>query len=190
MAEIVKYGLISSFPLFQKLFNNHAKWKARDREFVQEIIYDSISIKKEVVESDFQETSMRRILNFGHTIAHAIETLENYGIAHGEAVAIGILVESYLSYKMGLLQKLEWERIEPILHCFNFPMQLSSSITLENVHACMRSDKKAKNALPRFVLLQEIGKAAAFDRSYCTEIEEPLLNEGLTWMLDRLRDPK
>jgi 3-dehydroquinate synthase len=189
MAEIVKCGLISSPPLFQKLFTHQAKWQSRDREFLQEIIYDSISIKKEVVESDFQETGVRRVLNFGHTIAHAIETLENYRISHGEAVAIGMLVESYLSYRMGLLHKQEWERIEPILQLFNFSLQISPSITLERIHSCMSTDKKAKGARPRFVLLQEIGKVEPFDQAYCTEIEEPLLNEGLTWMLERLRNP-
>ncbi len=187
LAEILKHGLIRSPLLFDKLITHQDKWAARDPEFLQEVIYDSFLIKKEVVEADFQENGYRRTLNFGHTIAHAIENLENYQISHGEAVAIGMLVEGMLSHRLGYLTKPQWEQIEQAVKMFAFPLQISPSITFEALVAAMTLDKKAKNAKPRFVLLESIGSTVPFDGAFCTQVEDALLHEVLIWMLSYLR---
>lgn len=189
-AEIIKYGLIRSLSFFQRLVDNRQAWQVRDLSFLQQVIQESILIKQEVVESDFQEAGYRRILNFGHTIAHAIETVENYQISHGEAVAIGMLVEGYLSYQLGFLKKQELEQIDKILHLFHFSLQLSSQVTVEKMISAMAIDKKAKAKKPRFVILKEIGTAVPFRGTYCTEIEDKLLKEVLTWMLAHLKEQK
>lgn len=187
LAEILKHGLIRSALLFDKLIAHRDKWMAREPEFLQEVIYDSFLIKKEVVESDFQENGYRRILNFGHTIAHAIENLENYQISHGEAVAIGMLAEGMLSHRLGHLTKAQWEQIEQAIKAFEFPLQISASVTFEGLVAAMALDKKAKNAKPRFVLLESLGSTVSFNGAFCTEIEDGLLHEVLIWMLSYLR---
>lgn len=187
LAEIIKHGLIRSPKLFQKLIDGHARWVEKDPEFLQEVIYDSFLIKKEVVEADFQETGYRRILNFGHTLAHAIELLENYRIAHGEAVAIGMVAEANLSHKLGLLDKAVCEQIEHILKLYEFPLAVSNKLTFENLLGAMMLDKKAKHAKPRFVLLEAIGSPAAFNGAYCTTIDDALLQEVIISTLSQFR---
>jgi 3-dehydroquinate synthase len=180
-SEIIKYALIHSPALFQQLANNMDKWDARDPIYLQGLINASIAIKQEVIEADFQESGYRRILNFGHTIAHAIETLEDYRISHGEAVALGMLIEGYLSYRLGLLSQDEFEEINALLRLFRFPLHLPPSITLEKLLQAMATDKKAKGAHPRFVLLNGIGSVAPFDGTYCSEVDEKLLAEGFQY---------
>ncbi|MBS0652191.1 MAG: 3-dehydroquinate synthase [Verrucomicrobia bacterium] len=187
LAEIIKHGLIRSPKLFQKLVDGHSLWVKRDHEFLQEVIYDSFLIKKEVVEVDFQETGYRRILNFGHTVAHAIELLENYRIAHGEAVAIGMVAEANLSHKLGLLDKAVCEQIEHVLKLYEFPLAVSDKLTFENLLGAMMLDKKAKQAKPRFVLLEAIGSPAAFNGAYCTTIDDALLQEVIISTLSQYR---
>ncbi len=187
IAEIIKHGLIRSPQLFQKLINGHSLWVKKDPEFLQEVIYDSFLIKKEVVEADFQETGYRRILNFGHTVAHAIELLENYEIAHGEAVAIGIIAEANLSHRLGLLDKAVCEQIDQVLKLFEFPLNISNQVTFENLYEAMMLDKKAKDAQPRFVLLEAIGSPATFKGAYCTTIDNALLQEVLISTLSQCR---
>ena len=187
LAEIIKHGLIRSPKLFKKVLDHHQKLMARDPEYLEEVLYENFLVKKEVVESDFQEAGYRRILNFGHTIAHAIEMLEHYQIAHGEAVAIGMLAEGMLSHRLGLLPKNQWEEIEQILKLYGFPLKISDGITWETLLDAMRLDKKAKGGKPRFVLLETIGSPAAFDGAYCTVVDDRLLQETLTWTLSYLR---
>ncbi|MBX3719814.1 MAG: 3-dehydroquinate synthase [Parachlamydiales bacterium] len=187
LAEIIKHGLIRSPKLFQKLIDGHSQWIKKDPEFLQEVIYDSFLIKKDVVEADFQENGYRRILNFGHTVAHAIELLENYRIAHGEAVAVGMLAEANLSHRLGLLDKAVCEQIEHILKLFEFPLAISDKLTFENLYGAMILDKKAKNAKPRFVLLEAIGSPAAFNGAYCTTIDDAILQEVIISTLSQFR---
>lgn len=187
VAEIIKHGLVHSPQLFQKLIDGHSQWVKRNPEFLQEVIYDSLLIKKEIVEADFQETGYRRILNFGHTVAHAIELLENYRIAHGEAVAIGMIVEANLSHRLGLVDKGVCEQIEQVLKLFDFPLTISAKVSFENLHKAMMLDKKAKHAQPQFVLLEAIGSPAAFNGTYCTTIDDPLLQEALISTLSQFR---
>ncbi len=183
MAEIIKYGLISSPPLFHKLLNENKQWNTRDPEWINEIIYDSFLIKKHVIETDFQESGYRRILNFGHTIAHALETIENYRIPHGEAVAVGMLIEGIISHRMGLLQQEDLEKIKEVLTLYEFPLKISPHVNLERLVARMNVDKKSQSTHPRFVLLKTIGEVVSFDGAYCGEVPECLLEEVLTEVL-------
>ncbi len=187
VAEIIKYGLIRSPQLFQKLIAGHSQWMKKSPDFLQELIYDSFLIKKEVVEADFQETGYRKILNFGHTVGHAIELLENYQIAHGEAIAIGMIVEANLSHKLGLLDEAVCQQLEKILKLFEFPLTISDKVTFENLHSAMMLDKKAKHTQPRFVLLEAVGSPATFNGAYCTTIDHALLQEVLISTLSQFR---
>lgn len=170
-AEIIKYGLIDSKPLFGCL----EKDKNADLE---KIVYQSILIKKKVVEKDPHEKGLRRILNYGHTLAHALETLLNYEISHGEAVAIGLAFESYLSYKLGFLKKNELERILNVLKRYNLPIEVPKQISFEDLICSMAKDKKALQNTPRFVLLQSIGKTKPFKGDYCTPVKVSHLKEA------------
>lgn len=165
MAEVIKYGLIHSPELLE----------LRDLE---EIVSRCVEIKAEIVAQDPEEKKgYRRILNFGHTIAHAVELLENYEIAHGEAVAIGMLVESCISRKMGLLSAENFSFIAAKIRSFPFSLRINP--TPEQIRSVLALDKKSANGKPRFVLLKKIGGCAPFDGDYCTEVPDAILDEAL-----------
>ncbi len=187
VAEVIKHGLIRSPRLIEQLEKNVSLWSRRDPAFLQEVIYESVLIKKEVVEADFQETGYRRALNFGHTVGHAVELLENYAIPHGEAVAIGMLAEGMLSHRLGLLSIDGLQHIEQILKQYLLPLKVSDGVTIEGLISAMALDKKAEKATPRFVLLEKIGQPAAFDGAYCTTVDPVLLREVLAWVLSYIR---
>ena len=179
LAEVIKYALIRSPQLFQSL----KKWTTNDPAYLEKILYECVQIKSQVVEMDYEETTgLRRILNFGHTIAHALELLENYQISHGEAVAIGMLVESHISIKMGLLSPSDHEAIEELVRSFTFKLQLSSAVTIEAMRSALILDKKSARGAPRFVLLEKIGSCAPFAGEYCSEIPQKIFEEALAWM--------
>lgn len=180
IAEIIKYGLIKSDKLFQRLLTNNAKWMTRDSAFVEELVHESIFIKKEIVEKDFKESGYRKILNFGHTVAHALELLEKYKISHGEAVAIGILAASFLSFRLNMLSFEDYRKIETVLKLYNLPTSIPSGISHESLIKSMLLDKKTKNSSPRFVLLKSLGSVADFDGHYCTDVDETILNEFIS----------
>ena len=178
-AEVIKYSLIRSPQLFQSL----KKWNPKDPVYVEKVIYECVQIKAQVVEMDYEETTgLRRILNFGHTIAHALEWLENYHISHGEAVAIGMLVESHISMKMGLLSLLTMMRLKSSSAPFQFKLQLSNAVTIDAMRSALILDKKSACGAPRFVLLDKIGSCCPFAGEYCSEVPQKILEEALAWM--------
>lgn len=182
-AEIIKKGLIANSNLFEMLDENLEKWHERDLLFLKELVYESCLVKKKIVEVDPEEKGIRRILNFGHTIGHALEVLEGYEMPHGEAVAIGMLVESFMSLNLKKITQIEFDQIYRLLHVMGYRLKISSYITSEKMMEVMRYDKKAKNAMPRFVLLNGIGKAASFKKVYCAPVDEMVLSEALGWMM-------
>jgi len=182
-AEIIKHGLIAHKHLFEMLDENLDKWNERDMPFFKKLVYESAQVKCKVAETDPTEKGMRRMLNFGHTIGHAIETLENYQMPHGEAVAIGMVVESLISLKLKKIEEAEFDEIYRLLRSMQYKFTFSHRVTSEKILDVMRFDKKAKGQIPRFVILDGIGKVESFKDAYCTEIDETLLMEALGWMV-------
>jgi 3-dehydroquinate synthase len=180
LAEAIKYALVCSPNLFEAL----KKWNQKDIAYLETIIDECISIKTQIVEMDYEEkTGVRRILNFGHTIAHALELLENFRLAHGKAVAIGMLVESHISMKMGHLSRSAFAEIEKLIKSFPFSLKISPEITLERMHSVLALDKKISKGVVRFVLLEKIGACHPFDGEYCFEVPKNILDEALIWMI-------
>lgn len=181
LAEVIKYALIRSPEMFQILRN----WNPKDPTYLEMIIHECILIKAQVIEIDFEEKlGLRRILNFGHTIAHALELLENYRLPHGEAVAIGMLVETFISVRMGYLPIPLLSEIQAVIESFPFSFKLSSEITQEKMSQALLLDKKSAKGSPRFVLLEKIGTCKSFDGEYCTTIPQKTLDEAIIWMLE------
>ncbi|MES2122220.1 MAG: 3-dehydroquinate synthase [Chlamydiota bacterium] len=177
-AEIIKYALIYSSALFERL--------SPQSKDLESIVRECIQIKKEVAEEDFEEKGgKRRILNFGHTIGHAIELLEEFQVSHGEAVAMGMCVESYLSMRTGLLSQGDFERIISCVRAFPFQLRLSARVKVDGMIEALALDKKAAKGIPRFVLLDGIGSCAPFQGTYCTVVPSELLNEALHWMREQ-----
>lgn len=158
LGEIVKYGAIYSPSLYQKLESAPQKVLALDGETIAAMVAESCAIKAEVVRIDEKEGGLRRILNFGHTIAHAIESETHYErYNHGEAVAIGMVGAARISAAMGLLDAAEVLRMERILTALKLPTR-AEGCTLESMYSSIFHDKKAVAGKVHWVLLERIGK--------------------------------
>lgn len=170
-AEIIKYGLISSRSLFKEM----EEWK---EDHLNKIIYKSIQIKKKVIEKDPEEKGLRRILNFGHTVGHALEALFEYQISHGQAIATGMILESYLCLKRGLLTKKELDQICKVIRKHGFSHDLLKETSFPDLMEAMRIDKKSLQTHPRFVMLRSIGKISSFQKEYCTIVDSKSIEEA------------
>ncbi len=170
-AEILKMGLIRDSHLCE-LFKKNKK--------DPELIVRSMKGKIEIVQQDLTEQSMRRILNFGHTIGHGLETIAAYEMPHGEAVAIGCLVESYLSMHLGYLPKEIFEQIQELYK--EFSLELPKTYERESLLKALFYDKKKENGLLRFILINRIGHAISFEGSFCRPVTLNELESSLNWM--------
>jgi 3-dehydroquinate synthase len=175
VAEVIKHGLIASPPLFSLMETNRQKWQARDFSFLSDMIFQSCQVKKEVVESDFKEASRREILNFGHTIGHALEALENYQISHGEAIAIGMAMEGWMSVKLGMLDQTIFDQMIHLFKQYGFTLRLPHSLDTDRLKQFMLKDKKVHQGQIRCILLKKIGEAV------CKPISEQLIDEATAW---------
>jgi 3-dehydroquinate synthase len=177
-SEIVKYGLIWDKELFLEL--------QKPTFVLSEIILRSKKIKEEIVGKDFQERGLRRILNFGHTIGHAIEASSRYKISHGAAVWFGLLVESTISNYLGYLKREFLGEIFNLLQSSMLSQKFSWNCKEKNLYEVMENDKKGKNSLPRFVLIDQIGRCASFDEEYCTIVKKEIVEEAIEFVVQRL----
>ncbi|NND33148.1 MAG: 3-dehydroquinate synthase [Saprospiraceae bacterium] len=157
-AEVIKHGLIRDHILWQKI-SGSADWA---RQNWDEVIHTSILIKKEVVEEDPQEKALRKILNFGHTIGHAIESVMieiEKPILHGEAIAAGMIAESYLSQVGGTLPQKELAKIGDYLLSIYGKLDLDN-VPVDSLIKKMLHDKKNVGEEINFTFLDRIGRAS------------------------------
>ncbi len=170
-AEIIKHGAIADKNLFEYLENNHRAILELDNDVVERIIYDSIKIKSDVVNRDEKEKGERRILNFGHTIGHAVEKVT--GMSHGKAVSIGMAAAAGLSEKRGILSHSDKERIISLIKNLGLPVEFKAD--KHKILDAMKRDKKREGGSIHFILLHGIGRARAED-ILIKELEEFFLN--------------
>ena len=168
LVEIVKHGLIKDTKFYEFLKNNMEtiiSRKGKDYNKVMEkVILNSIKIKQEVVAADPTEKNLRKILNYGHTIGHALEQLSNYSLLHGEAVAIGICVEAFLATKQGILSEQGFMEQKKLFQIMGLSTSIPKNIKTEEILSQMMVDKKARNSAPEFSLIKAIGQYAIFDK--------------------------
>lgn len=154
--EIIKHGLIKDIHYYNWLKENREKLLTRDLDALNEMIYKSCLIKKEVVEKDPKEKGDRALLNFGHTIGHAVEKLMDFKLLHGECVAVGIAAASYISYSREDITKEEYEDIRNTLKEFHLPVSVTH-LDKEEILRVMSHDKKVEGDKIKFILLNRIG---------------------------------
>lgn len=158
MGEIIKHGLIKDSSYFYWIKEHEAEIRNLQPEALEEMIFRSCNIKREVVEHDPKEKGERALLNFGHTIGHAIEKLSDFKLYHGECVGLGMVAASYLSMKMGNISEETFGAIRDTLHDFGFATEVTGFVP-EAVLAASKSDKKMVGNKVKFILLKEIGDA-------------------------------
>lgn len=157
-AEVMKYGLIKDAAFYEWLIENMYEICERRPEVMEEMMMRSCGIKKLVVEKDPTEQGDRALLNFGHTIGHAIEKAKNFELYHGECVALGAVAASYISWKRGMLSMDEYYEIRDMFVPFYLPISVDD-IEPEEILRLTKSDKKMDAGNIRFVLLKKIGKS-------------------------------
>jgi 3-dehydroquinate synthase len=156
LAEVVKHGVIRDADLFETVETDAASILARDPEVLEQIVAQNVRIKADVVAADEREGGLRRILNYGHTIGHALESL--LGLTHGRAVALGMVAEADLAVRRGLLAASAAGRQRGLLERLGLPVRLEEAPDLERCLEIMRHDKKAEAGRHRFVLPSSIGE--------------------------------
>lgn len=180
--EMIKHGLVTDHSFFDFLETNVDKLIALEEEILEQAILQSCLIKKEIVESDEKENGRRRLLNFGHTIGHALETLTDYTLSHGEAVAVGLMVESRLAVLMGQLDLPSFQRIRDILVKYKLPLQIPFDLSMDAILGAMSLDKKSLHGQPRFVIINGVGSALTFDGAYCTSVDPNMIKAAWEWV--------
>lgn len=158
MGEVLKHGLIKDNTYFSWLKEHKADIKTLSDTVIEEMVERSCIIKRDVVERDAKEQGERALLNFGHTIGHAIEKLSDFSLYHGECVGIGCIAASYLSMKCGCISQKDFQDIEQTFQEFGFLTRVSG-FDAQNILATTKSDKKMVGSKINFVLLQEVGNA-------------------------------
>ena len=159
-AEAIKAGLILDEELFRAFESNGEKIRSLDRRAAGDVIRRAVAVKAGVVSRDERESGgARMLLNYGHTVGHALEAATGYTrLLHGEAVSIGMMAAAHISREMGTLTEDDVARQRAVLEAFILPVSFEIE-DLERVHRAMRSDKKTSAGAVRWVLLDGIGKA-------------------------------
>lgn len=170
-AEIMKHGLIKDGMFYEWLLEHMYEICDRDMDTLLEMVERSCNIKKLVVEKDPTEKGDRALLNFGHTIGHAIEKYKNFTLTHGECVALGAVAAAFISWKHEWLSKDEYYEIRDMFVPFNLPISIED-IDPQEILKLTKSDKKMEGDSIKFVLLKKVGKAV-IDR---TVTDDDILN--------------
>jgi 3-dehydroquinate synthase len=157
VAEALKHGVIADAEYFDRLEREHGAVAAHDTVVLEYVVRRSVEIKADVVARDEREAGVRAVLNFGHTIAHAIEAAAKFEASHGEAVAVGMVVEARLGEALGITAAGTASRIVRALERHHLPLGLPASATTAQLMDAMRHDKKSRDAQLRFALPATIG---------------------------------
>ena len=180
LAEVVKYGIIYDAPFFQTLEENteellnacRAGAEQRRIGLLAKVVGRCCEIKADVVAQDEREGGLRAILNFGHTVGHAVEKVAGYGeVVHGEGVSIGSVFAARASVEQSGLPLDDCERIEKIFNALELPVN-APRYNWPDLRAALSVDKKTVGGMPKFVLVPEIGKSTIGN-----EIPEPLMEQ-------------
>lgn len=178
LAETIKHACIASEELFDYLSEHISEILSIDRIACEHIANENCRIKYEVVMKDERESGLREILNLGHTVGRAIETVSDYKLLHGEALSIGIVAEVKLAYMLGYMTEVQRDEVIALLKKANLPVAIPDYIDREALVKKLYTDKKVKNGQLRFVIQKGIGDVVEFQEgNYATKIEEHIARE-------------
>ena len=157
VAEVIKYGVIRDYDFYCFLERNLDAILELNPPVIQEMIHTCCRIKAEVVAEDEREADLRRILNFGHTIGHAVEAASDFSIIHGHAVAIGMVAALRLAVSSGLCKRKEAGRVATLIHSFGLPTEIPEEMDRERIKSYIKTDKKSVGGSVFYVLPTTIG---------------------------------
>jgi 3-dehydroquinate synthase len=178
LAETVKHAVIRDGQFFDWLESNSDKIMNLDNECMLDLVHRNCSIKAAVVATDERESGLRGILNFGHTIGHALEILYSpKGMLHGEAISLGMVAASRLAVRRNMIPDETASRLEGLLKAFNLPVRLEDEVVVESVQEAIKNDKKVQAGKIKFVLPTAIGD--------CSFVED-LTSADIQWAVESL----
>lgn len=182
LAEAIKHGVIADAPYLGAVASRAPELLAtggRESDSMLSLIVPSIEIKADIVSRDEREEGLRKVLNFGHTIGHAVELVSGYSLLHGEAVAIGMALESELAEKIGVAQTGTAATVKGVVQSVRLPTAIPAGMDGKAVIEAMRSDKKGRSGSIRFALPLRIGAMAGEDTGWTVSVGDDQLREVL-----------
>ena len=176
-AEVIKHGVIQDAEFFRYLEENVDGIQARNNDVLAYVVRSNCSIKAKVVELDERENYLRAILNFGHTVGHAIESVLEFSLLHGECVALGIVAACSISRTMGLINEEDMGRIVALLQKIKLPT-MHEGLNVQKVYDQMLFDKKISGGKVNFILPKRIGEVVQ-----CNEVNENTIKDSIQRLL-------
>ncbi len=181
LSEAIKHGIIADNAYFQSVERAIPEILSEGGETSDALfalVVRSIEIKSEIVRRDEREGGLRKILNFGHTIGHGVETLTGYQVGHGEAVGIGMAVEARIAELAGVAEPGTADAIEKALAVAGLPARCPPGITADHVIEVIRSDKKARSGRVEYALPIRIGEMAGADAGWTVAVDDNIVREA------------
>jgi 3-dehydroquinate synthase len=179
LVESVKHAIIADSEYFDFLEGNLDAVLERNPEVLEKVAHWNCKIKGSVVEKDPGEKNLRRILNYGHTIGHAVETASGFELLHGEAVAIGIIAAGLIEIEMNLAEPDRLDSIRQILQKLDVPVKLPKDLADKDLIDLIKRDKKAINKWPKFVLISKIGEVYSHQGQYAVDVAPEVVEKIL-----------
>jgi len=180
LVESVKHAAIADAVYFEYLENNIDAILKKDLSMLEYMAMTNCRIKASVVQEDPTEKNKRRILNYGHTIGHAVEAASGFGLLHGECVAIGMKAAGRIEKAMGLVRDSRLERIETLLRKLQMPAKIPANLKKERILDLLKMDKKAVGQWPRFVLLESLGQVWCKDGQWAADVPTGIVKETVS----------
>lgn len=182
LSESVKHAMILNDEYFNFFEQNIQPIIDRDPQILASIADYNCRIKALVVQQDPYEKNMRRILNYGHTIGHAVETLSGYELLHGECVAIGIVAAGLIEIELGIGNAERLQRTKDVLVKLSQPIEIPRDISHAEIIRLLKHDKKAVDGWPRFALIEGIGKPFVKDSQWAHPVNADVVAKVLEVM--------
>ena len=183
LVESIKHALIADEKYLKYLQKNLKAILARKSKPLEYIAVRNCQIKASVVETDPYEKNKRRILNYGHTIGHAVESASNYILLHGQAVAIGIVVANIIEQKLGLGGRERLAGLKKLFSKLDISLKIPKSITKRQILDIISRDKKAVQKWPCFVLLEKTGKVLCKKGQFAHKVERKIVEETINILI-------
>lgn len=180
LVESVKHAIIADSRYFDFIESNLDSILARKPDVLENMAIHNCKIKGGVVEIDPVEKNQRRMLNYGHTVGHAVEAISGFELLHGESVAIGIVAAGLIELELGLAKPKKLERIKEIFKKINVPITPPENLDEKKLMELIKHDKKAVGKWPRFVLTGDIGQVYCRDGQYAVEVAPEVVKKVLS----------
>ena len=183
LSETIKHGCLGDKELFEYLEKNIEKVFDCDKDVCEYISQHNCEVKYKVVMLDEKESGLREVLNLGHTVGRAVETVSDYRLLHGQAVAIGLVAQARLGEKLGFISKENVQRVERLCERAELPTRIPDYIDREKLLDKLYTDKKVRDGKLRFVFQKEIGEMVCFgENEYGKQITREQIADVLSKM--------